>query len=37
MDKHGSDWKMIAHYFTDRNASQCAQRWKRIKPKVWHN
>ncbi|CAD8082768.1 unnamed protein product [Paramecium primaurelia] len=30
---HGSNWKVIAEYLPGRNASQCAQRWKRIKPK----
>ncbi|CAD8094724.1 unnamed protein product [Paramecium sonneborni] len=30
---HGSNWKIIAEYVPGRNASQCAQRWKRIKPK----
>ncbi|CAD8177497.1 unnamed protein product [Paramecium octaurelia] len=30
---HGSNWKVIAEYLSGRNASQCAQRWKRIKPK----
>ncbi|CAD8172352.1 unnamed protein product [Paramecium pentaurelia] len=30
---HGSNWKIIAEYLSGRNASQCAQRWKRIKPK----
>ncbi|CAK63104.1 unnamed protein product (macronuclear) [Paramecium tetraurelia] len=29
---HGSDWKLIAEYLDGRNASQCAQRWKRVKP-----
>ncbi|CAD8092824.1 unnamed protein product [Paramecium primaurelia] len=29
---HGSDWKLIAEYLNGRNASQCAQRWKRVKP-----
>ncbi|CAD8092931.1 unnamed protein product [Paramecium sonneborni] len=31
--KHGSNWKLIAEFVPGRNASQCAQRWKRIKPK----
>ncbi|CAD8100302.1 unnamed protein product [Paramecium sonneborni] len=30
---HGSNWKIVAEYLPGRNASQCEQRWKRIKPK----
>ncbi|CAD8175251.1 unnamed protein product [Paramecium pentaurelia] len=29
---HNSNWKTIAEYLIGRNASQCQQRWKRIKP-----
>ncbi|CAD8163347.1 unnamed protein product [Paramecium octaurelia] len=28
----GTNWKEVAKYLYNRNPSQCAQRWKRIKP-----
>ncbi|CAK85418.1 unnamed protein product (macronuclear) [Paramecium tetraurelia] len=29
---HGTNWLVVASALTNRNPSQCAQRWKRIKP-----
>ena len=37
IQKHGTNWKPVAETMGDRNPSQCAQRWKRIKPESVYN